>query len=74
MENMGTIIEQQLVKSFEWNGKYYNKYLIRFKEHQGFHLINRCLDYHQELIGSQIIFDYSSEQSRVTKYKIINSQ
>ena len=71
MKNLGIIIEQKFVESFEWNEKEFNKYLIRFKEYEGFHLINRCLDYEQALIGAQIIFDYSNRESKVSKYKVI---
>lgn len=72
MKNFGTIIEQRFVKSFQWNGKDYNNYIIRFKEYEGLHLINRCVEHEQALIGAQIMFDYSNTQGKVVKYRIIN--
>jgi hypothetical protein len=71
MEYWGTIVGQKFVDTFQWNGKDYHRYLISFKEHEGVHLLNRCVEYEQALIGAEIMFDYSSEKSKITRYKVL---
>jgi hypothetical protein len=71
MKNFGTIVSQELIDTFYWQDKEFNKYLIKFKEYEGLHLINRYAKYEQALIGAQILFDYSFKGNEVKKYRVV---
>lgn len=71
MNNIGTIIKQSFIKTFEWNGMTFNQYLIQFNEYKGYHFINRSDEYEQALIGAVLMFDYSAQESKVKKYKVV---
>lgn len=69
--NFGTIKTQELIQEFNWNKKDFYSYLITFNEYDGFFRIVRQSDHEQALIGAQVLFNYSSEEERIVKYRII---
>jgi|LakMenE01Jun11ns_1017448.scaffolds.fasta_scaffold9522702_2 hypothetical protein len=71
LNNYGVINSQRFLDKFNWNGKEFYSYLISFNEYDGFFRIVRQSDYEQALIGAQMIFSYSQESSKITKYRIV---
>ena len=71
LNNYGVINTQRFLDKFNWNGKVFYSYLISFNEYDGFFRIVRQSDYEQALIGAQMIFSYSQESSKITKYRIV---
>jgi len=71
LNNYGVINTQRFLDKFNWNGKEFYSYLISFNEYDGFFRIVRQATYEQALIGAQMIFAYSQESSKITKYRIV---
>lgn len=69
--NFGIVCSQKFLEEFEWQDKKFYSYLITFNEYQGFFRIIRQSNYEQALIGAKMIFNYSSEQDKISKYRII---
>ena len=73
-KNFGTIATQRLLEEFTWNEKDFYSYLISFNEYDGFFRIIRESSHEQALIGGQMLFNYSNEEEKITKYRIIGYQ
>lgn len=73
-KNFGTIATQRLLEEFTWNEKDFYSYLISFNEYEGFFRIVRESIHEQALIGGQMLFNYSNEEEKITKYRIIGYQ
>ena len=71
LKNYGIIKTQSLIEEFEWNKKQFYSYLITFKEYEGYFKIVREARHEQALIGAKMIFDYSSNEEKIVKYRII---
>jgi hypothetical protein len=71
LKNYGIIKSQSLIEEFEWNKKQFYSYLITFKEYEGYFKIVREARHEQALIGAKMIFDYSSNEEKIVKYRII---
>lgn len=72
LNNYGVVNSQRLIEEFEWQEKNFFSYLISFNEYNGFFKIVRQSNHEQALIGAQMIFAYSAEKGRITKYRILN--
>ena len=72
MKHLGTIIEQKYVKSFEYKGRNFNQYIVRFQEWCDYIIINRNDKHEQALIGAQLLFDYDVQLNKISKYRVIN--
>lgn len=70
-DNFGIINSQKFIEEFEWKNKKFYSYLITFNEYQGFFRIIRQSNYEQALIGAKMMFNYCSEQDKISKYRII---
>lgn len=71
LKNYGIIKTQSLIEEFEWNEKQFCSYLITFKEYEGYFKIVRESRHEQALIGAKMIFNYSSNEEKIVKYRII---
>jgi hypothetical protein len=71
LKNYGIIKTQSLIEEFEWNKKQFYSYLITFKEYEGYFKIVREARHEQALIGAKMIFNYSSNEEKIVKYRII---
>jgi hypothetical protein len=71
LNNFGIIQTQSLIEEFEWNKKQFYSYLITFKEYDGYFRIVRQAKHEQALIGAKMIFNYSSNEEKIVKYRII---
>jgi hypothetical protein len=74
LKNFGVVETQTLIEEFKWNDKLFVSYLITFEEYEGYFKIVREVRHEQALIGAKMIFNYSEEEDRITKYRIIGFQ
>lgn len=74
LANYGVVSSQRLIEEFTWNEKDFYSYLITFNEYEGYFRLIRESIHEQALIGAQMIFDYSDEQEKITKYRVIGYQ
>ena len=74
LKNYGIVETQKLIEEFEWNDKLFVSYLITFEEYEGYFKIIREVIHEQALIGAKMIFNYSEEEDRITKYRILGYQ
>lgn len=70
-KNFAIIEKQSFVSEFEWNGKEFYTYMVKFEGHDGLFRINRAKDYEQALIGAKLQFNISEDLSKVVKYRIV---
>lgn len=70
-KNFGIISSQRLLEEFEWKKNKFYSYLITFNEYDGYFRIIRDAKYEQSLIGAQMVFNYSSIEDKITRYRIL---
>lgn len=66
----GTVNSQKFIDEFFWNNKLFYSYLITFNEYDGYFRIVRESKHEQALIGGVMLFNYSNEEDKISKYKI----
>lgn len=74
LKNYGIVETQKLIEEFEWNEKSFVSYLITFEEYEGYFKIVREVKHEQALVGAKMIFNYSQQEDRITKYRIVGFQ